>query len=48
MENAKVVDPNGVCGSFERISWSLIEEPEVCELCCYYEENDSRCIRSEQ
>ena len=47
MENAKVVDPNGVCGGFDRISWSLIEEPEVCELCRYYDEDGRCCTRPE-
>jgi len=47
MEKEKVVNPNGVCAAFDRISWSLIEEPEVCELCRYYEENGSRCTRPE-
>ena len=47
MEETRIVDPNGVCGSFDRISWSLIEEPEVCELCRYYEEDSSRCSRPE-
>lgn len=38
---------DGVCRRFERGSWSLIEEPEVCELCAFYDEQDSLCRRAE-
>lgn len=39
------VEPTGVCRYFERVSSSLIEEPEVCELCvCYI---DGRCHRAQ-
>ena len=31
------VDEDSVCRHFERIPESLIEEPEVCEWCEYFE-----------
>lgn len=45
MKEERKVDPRSVCAGFDRIAWSLIEEPEVCELCRYYEEDGSRCTR---
>ena len=35
--NGRIVDPEGVCRFFERIPQSLIEEPEVCEWCEFFE-----------
>lgn len=37
------VAPNDVCRHFDRVSWSLIEEPDICELCSHYVEENSRC-----
>ena len=31
-------DPNSNCIDFERVSYSLIEEPEVCEWCIFYDD----------
>ena len=42
------VEPNSNCIHFDRVSWSLIEEPDVCELCSHYEENGSLCTCTEQ
>lgn len=36
-------EPDGFCGKFERASFSLIEEPESCDVCIYYREADSVC-----
>lgn len=36
-------EPEGFCGCFERVSFSLIEEPESCDVCIYYRETDSVC-----
>ena len=41
------VDPNDVCRRFDRTPWSLIEEPEVCELCRFYNDADSTCRKAE-
>ena len=41
------VNPNDVCRHFDRAPWSLIEEPEVCELCRYYLESNGTCERAE-
>lgn len=38
-----ITDPEGFCGKFERASFSLIEEPESCDVCIYYRETDSAC-----
>lgn len=38
------VEEDGVCRFFERIPQSLIEEPEVCEWCEYYE--NGKCYRT--
>lgn len=37
------VAPNDVCRYFDRVSWSLIEEPDICELCRHYLEDSSQC-----
>lgn len=37
------VAPDHVCKYFDRVFWSLIEEPDICELCNHYEENGSLC-----
>lgn len=42
---AKPVDAESVCRCFERIPQSLIEEPEVCEWCRFY--NDGLCLHEE-
>lgn len=42
MEN-KHTDPQSSCRHFDRADWSLIEEPCVCELCRFYEEEESLC-----
>lgn len=44
-ENGRPVDGQSVCRYFERIPQSLIEEPEVCEWCEYYE--NGFCVHSE-
>lgn len=36
--------PGSVCRFFDRADWSLIEEPSVCELCRFYEEEKSLCL----
>lgn len=36
-------EPEGFCGRFERASYSLIEEPESCDVCIYYRDTDSVC-----
>ena len=38
----KKVSPENVCRDFERSPYSLIEEPEVCESCNYYEDGICR------
>ena len=43
----KKVDPQSVCARFERADWSLIEEPEVCENCARFNDEDSTCEREE-
>ncbi len=37
------VDPHGNCKFFDRVLWSLIEEPDDCELCSYFDEDSSEC-----
>ena len=37
------VSPEGFCGRFVRCVTSLIEEPESCEVCRHYREEDSTC-----
>ena len=41
----KPVSPDSVCRDFDRAPWSLIEEPEICENCLYYD--DGQCKNSE-
>lgn len=41
----KAVSPEYVCRYFDRSPASLIEEPETCENCAYY--NDGLCRREE-
>lgn len=43
MSEPVIVKADDVCKFFDRVSWSLIEEPDICELCNYYEENGSLC-----
>lgn len=38
------VRPDDVCRHFDRVFWSLIEEPDICELCNHYEEEGCCCI----
>lgn len=45
MSEPLVVAPNDVCRYFERVFWSLIEEPDICELCVHYDEARSHCLR---
>ena len=42
------VSPNDVCRYFDRVSWSLIEEPDICELCTHYEEDAGVCTCKER
>lgn len=42
--NGVPCDPNSNCIDFERVSYSLIEEPEVCEWCVHYD--DGVCKKS--
>ncbi len=44
-EEGTVVSPNGFCRFFDRCDTSLIEEPETCDVCSWYREGDSRCLR---
>lgn len=37
-EKRRSVDPESICRHFIRIPESLIEEPEVCEWCEYFDE----------
>ena len=37
------VEPEGFCARFQRCSSSLIEEPEYCEVCCFYCDLDGTC-----
>ena len=37
------VGEDDFCGRFERIDLSLIEEPETCEVCRFYQTADSSC-----
>ena len=39
----KTVDPNGVCRYFSRVSYSLDEEMDACDVCNYYDEDGSVC-----
>jgi len=39
----KPVDPQSSCAAFRHGSWSLEEEPAVCENCEHYDEG--RCFR---
>ncbi len=43
MKDTIIVDPDGVCYQFQRVSWSLIEEPEKCDLCEFYNEDSGEC-----
>ena len=49
MENSNVqgtpCDPNSNCAAFKRVSYSLIEEPEVCEWCIYFDEDHAMCVK---
>lgn len=45
MSEPILVAPNDVCRYFDRVSWSLIEEPDICELCIHYDESHSHCLR---
>lgn len=47
MDKCFWVPADGVCRRFERADWSLIEEPEVCELCAFYDDSDGFCRRAE-
>ena len=38
--------PDSNCINFERVLYSLIEEPEVCEWCVYYDEGVCRCEKN--
>lgn len=44
---ARPVDPNANCRFFERVLWSLIEEPDVCALCVHFDEDRSACTRED-
>ncbi len=37
------VSPEGFCARFERSATSLIEEPEYCEVCEFFNDADSTC-----
>ena len=41
-KNRKSVNADDVCSAFDRVPYSLIEEPEVCEWCSYYD--NGACI----
>lgn len=43
MQNSLRTDPNGNCIFFERAVWSLIEEPEICDLCAYFQDETGTC-----
>lgn len=43
-----VVSPEGFCARFERCSASLIEEPEICDVCKSFCERDATCRWPEQ
>jgi len=43
--SGRSVNAESVCRLFERDAQSLIEEPEVCQCCAYYE--DGLCLRPE-
>ena len=45
VSQGKPVDPEGVCRFFERIPLSLIEEPEICTWCEFFDEGF--CIREQ-
>ena len=32
-----------VCDRFSRVFWSLIEEPDICPNCEYYDEDSGCC-----
>ena len=42
----KPVSPDNVCPAFDRAPDSLIEEPEVCELCGFYD--DGFCKKEDE
>ncbi len=42
------VAPQDVCRYFDRVSWSLIEEPDFCELCIHYDEDSGTCSCAEK
>ncbi len=42
-KNYPKVEAEGFCGKFERVLVSLIEEPEYCEVCCFYCDLDGTC-----
>ncbi len=42
----KSVSPDNVCPDFDRAPDSLMEEPEVCELCGYYD--DGCCTKEDR
>lgn len=41
------VSPDYVCPRFDRAPDSLIEEPEVCELCLWYDDGLCRNANSQ-
>lgn len=43
MADFTAVKPDDVCRHFDRVSWSLIEEPDICENCNYYMEDSGCC-----
>ena len=43
----KEVSSDYVCSHFERAPWSLIEEPEVCESCVFYDDGFCRVERND-
>ena len=44
----RVTDPEGFCRFFERCETSLIEEPETCDVCVWYRDAGSLCVRDNE
>lgn len=40
--------PESNCAAFERVSYSLIEEPEVCEWCIFFDEDNMLCVKDDE
>ena len=42
------VEAEDFCAFFTRIPISLIEEPEACEFCRYYDDRQGFCVHTDE